>query len=86
MIDTHMIQRVALYLTLGILLSAFELTYETVGFWLVIALYWANEHMTERHSFEQGIATGIEMMTDMTEEQRADVIALVKQAQDDSNE
>ena len=87
MIDWSLVQRIALYTTLGLVLMSVDLSYEQVGFWCIVALYLANEHVTGRQCFERGVATGIEMMTDMTEQQRAEVMALVKEAQkDDDNE
>ena len=48
-----MIQRVALYLTLGILLDALGIEGATAGFWCTVALFWASEHMTRRVLIEQ---------------------------------
>ena len=41
-----MLTRIALYATLGTLLNALELNISTVGFWLVVGLFWASEHLT----------------------------------------
>ena len=83
MIDWALVQRLALYATLGLVLNSLDLNYEQVGFWCIVALYLANEHVQRRQGFELGMATGIEMMTDMTDEQRNEVMALIKQAQKD---
>ena len=82
-----MFTRIALYATLGVLCNSLELAWDTTGFWSIIAVFLAADWLARREGFEVGIAQGIEMMTDMTEQQRNDVMALVKQAQqDDDNE
>lgn len=48
-----MIQRIALYVTLGFLLDALGVGYDHWGFWCVVGLYWASEHMTRRELIEQ---------------------------------
>lgn len=41
-----MLTRIALYTTLGLVLYALELQFYTVGFWCVLGLFWAAEHLT----------------------------------------
>ena len=41
-----MLQRLALYTTLGWLMLALGQTVNTWGFWCVLALFWAAEHLT----------------------------------------
>lgn len=41
-----LVQRLALYSTLGWLLLALEQSWDTWGFWSVLALFWAAEHNT----------------------------------------
>ena len=48
-----MIQRIALYATLGFLLDALGVGYDHWGFWCVVGLYWAAEHLTRRELIEQ---------------------------------
>lgn len=48
-----MIQRIALYATLGLVLNVLEQQPDTWGFWLILALFWASEHMTRRELIEQ---------------------------------
>ena len=81
------LQRIAVYGALGLVLSAVEVTYDTWAFWCVAALFWASNYLERKDAFEVGLSNGIEMMTDMTEQQRNEVMALVKEAQkDDDNE
>ncbi len=48
-----MIQRIALYVTLGLVLDALGQSISSVGFWLIAALFWASEHMTRIELIEQ---------------------------------
>ena len=60
-----MITRIILYATLGMVLHYVGLDYDQVGFWLILALFWASEHTTRHetheHSFIQGMITYINM-------------------------
>ena len=81
-----MFTRIALYATLGVLCHSLELAWDTMGFWCIMAIFLAADILARREGFEVGVAQGIEMMTDMTDEQRNDVMALIKQAQKEDNE
>ena len=48
-----MLQRLALYATLGFLLDALGVNVDQWGFWCVLALFIASEHMTRRELIEQ---------------------------------
>jgi hypothetical protein len=81
------LQRMAIYGAMGIVLASVDLHWDMPVFWCTLALFWLSNYLERREGLEVGIASGIEMMADMTDEQRNEVIALVKQAQkDDDNE
>ncbi len=81
------LQRIAIYGALGIVLSSVDVHWDNPALWCTLVLFWLSNYLERREGLEVGLAQGIEMMSDMTEEQRAEVIALVKQAQkDDDNE
>ena len=48
-----MIQRIALYATLGYTLDFIGAGVTTLGFWCVVGLFWATETMTRRELLEQ---------------------------------
>ena len=48
-----MLQRIALYATLGFLLDALEVGWDHWGFWCMLGLFIASEHMTRRELIEQ---------------------------------
>ena len=81
------LQRIAVYAALGVVMTSVDLHWDTPAFWCTLALFWTSNYLERREGLEVGIASGIEMLADMTDEQRNEVIALVKQAQkDDDNE
>jgi hypothetical protein len=49
------LQRIALYTTLGLVLSAVGAEFNTWGFWCILALFWASEAITRREGYEQGM-------------------------------
>ena len=48
-----MIQRIALYATLGYILDAINSGFTTWSFWCILGLFWAAETMTRRELIEQ---------------------------------
>ena len=81
------LQRIAVYAALGLVLSSVDIHWDNPAFWCMITLLWLSNYLERREGLEVGIASGIEMMSNMSEQQRAEVIALVKEAQkDDDNE
>jgi len=50
-----MLQRIALYTTLGLVLSVLEIAWDTWAFWSIVALFWASETLTRREGYEAGM-------------------------------
>ena len=48
-----MLQRLALYATLGLVLDAMDQSITTAGFWCILALFIASEWLTRRETLEQ---------------------------------
>ena len=80
------LQRIAIAAGLGLTLDAAGAHLDTPWFWCALALFWVSNWVERQGGFVHGVAQGIEMMTDMSDQQRADVIALVKQAQKDDGD
>ena len=81
------LQRIAIYAALGLVLASVDIHWDNLALWCTLALFWTSNYLERREGLEVGIASGIEMMTDMSEQQRNEVMALVKEAQkDDDNE
>ena len=47
-----MLTRLALYTALGLTLNALEQSVASVGFWCVVGLFWAAEHLTRVETIE----------------------------------
>lgn len=50
-----MLQRIALYATLGFLLDSMGLTTSDDKFWMALALFWAADMLGRREGFDDGI-------------------------------
>ena len=73
-----MIQRLALYSTLGVLLDALGQDFATAGFWCVLALYVCAEHIARAEAFELGVAQGMDIYRNLTAEQRTAIDTILK--------
>ena len=49
------LQRIALYTTLGLVLNAVGAEFNTWAFWSILALFWASETITRREGYEAGM-------------------------------
>ena len=78
-----MLQRIALYAVLGLVLNAVGAEIDTWAFWSIVALFWASETLTRTEGFEQGVAAGITAYSQATESQRADLDKIVKSTHND---
>jgi hypothetical protein len=68
-----MIQRIALYTVLGLVLNAVGAEhnvdlFNTWGFWCILALFWAAETMTRREGYEAGMVFIATLPMDKLEE------------------
>jgi hypothetical protein len=81
--EANMIQRIALYTTLGLVLNAVGVLFDTWGFWCILALYWCSEAITRREGFDLGVAAGISAYSNANEQQRADLDKIVKSNHND---
>jgi hypothetical protein len=73
-----MIQRVALYGVLGLLLDALGHGVEDWGFWCVVVMYWALDLVSRQAGFEVGVVQGMAAYSQANEQQRADIDRIVK--------
>jgi hypothetical protein len=63
-----MLQRIALYTALGLVLSALGADFTHWGFWCVVGLFWASETLTRREGYEAGMVFIVSLPTDKLEE------------------
>ena len=78
-----MLQRIALYTVLGLVLNAVGAEFNTWGFWSILALFWASETITRREGFELGVAQGMNAYSQATPEQRAAIDKIIKDNNND---
>jgi hypothetical protein len=71
-----MIQRIALYATLGALLANLGHVWDTWGFWCVLALFWCSETITRRDGYEQGMVFIATLPMDKLEEIKREIARL----------
>ncbi len=63
-----MIQRIALYTVLGLVLNAVGAEFNTWGFWCILALFWGSETLTRREGYEAGMVFIATLPMDKLEE------------------
>jgi hypothetical protein len=80
------LQRLAIALVLGLALMAMGHTIASWEFWSVLALLWASNFLHYQDGFETGVVHGMEIIADMTEEQRVDLIKTVRAVQQENRE
>jgi hypothetical protein len=85
MYASGMIQRTALLATLFLVLSQLDQTASQWGFWAITALFIAYGWLNTAEGVELGVAAGLEVWTDLTEEQRKELIELVKTTRDNND-
>jgi hypothetical protein len=76
-----MLQRLALYATLGALLSAVGHNWDTWQFWCFLGLFWASEHLTRKETQEWARAEGITAYLNMTPADQQRLKDLLKQVE-----
>jgi hypothetical protein len=74
-------QRIVLYFTLGMVLSAIEITLFHWAFWCILALFWVSEYMVRKGTEEQARAEGISMFLNMNSNEQNRIKKLHQQAQ-----
>ena len=77
-----MLQRIALYTVLGLVLNAVGADWNTWGFWSILALFWAAETMTRREGYEAGMVFIATLPMDKLEE----IKRAIKQIEDNAKD
>jgi hypothetical protein len=81
-----MIERMALYLTLAVVLGQLDQSASQWGFWAITALFIAYGWLNTQEGVEQGVSRGLNIWVDLTEEQRKELIELVKTVEKEHND
>jgi hypothetical protein len=77
-----MLQRIALYTVLGLVLNAVGAEFNTWGFWSILALFWASEVLTRREGYEAGMVFIATLPMDKLEE----IKRAIKQIEDNAKD
>lgn len=86
MYASSMIQRTALLATLFLVLSQLDQTATQWGFWAIIALFVAYGWLSTQEGVEQGVAAGLNIWAGLTDEQRKELLELVKTVEKEHND
>lgn len=78
-------QRIALYFTLGMLLTLLDITVFVWHFWAIMALFWCSEHLTRRETKETAMAEGISRFLNMSTSEQNEIKRIHQQIQRESN-
>ena len=81
-----MIQRIALYATMGMLLNALGHTWDSWGFWCVLAMFWSSELITRREQHEQSYVQGILMFIALDAQQQQQLVKAIQQLENAHND
>jgi hypothetical protein len=68
-----MLQRIALYTALGLVLSALGADFTHWGFWCVVGLFWASETLTRREGYEAGMVFMAELSLEQLEKIKREI-------------
>ena len=75
------LQRLAIAFALSMTLLAIGHPIGSWEFWCILALLMSSNYLHYRDGFETGVVHGMEIIADMTDAQRADMIKTVKAGQ-----
>ena len=81
-----MIERIALYATLGLVLQQLDQSATQWGFWAVLGLFVAYGWLNTQEGVEQGVAAGLSVWADLSDEQRKELLELVKTVEREHND
>ena len=81
-----MIQRIALYATLGMLCNVLGHAWDTWQFWSIVGLFWASEHITRREQHEQSYVEGILMFISLDTQQQQQLVKAIQQVENKYND
>jgi hypothetical protein len=80
-----LLQRFALYTTLGLVLVTMGMTAGDWQFWCVLALFWSSEFLTRQETKEQAMAEGIAAYLNMSIEDQNKIKKVHRDAMKDTD-
>jgi hypothetical protein len=79
-------QRIAVYFSLGMVLSTVEVTVFVWQFWCILALFWVVEFMVRKGTEEQAMAEGITRYLNMNSVDQERIKKIHRDAMKENNE
>ena len=77
------LQRAAIAVTLGLVLMAMGLGIDSWGFWCVLAMLLCSNHLHYIQGVEQGVVSTMDMVADLTDTQRTELLDLVRKVREE---
>lgn len=74
-----MILRLVLYATLGTTCSVLGYTWDSWQFWSFLGLFWAAQKLAEDDGYKIGVAQGVQIYMNMTEQQQQELRTKLKE-------
>lgn len=81
-----MLERVALYITLALVLYTVSIEANGWTFWAIMALFWCSEHLTRRETELVAMAEGISKYLNMTLEEQNKIKKIHQEAMKEKND
>lgn len=70
--------RIALYATLGLLLSSLNITTDNIGFWAVLSLLLCSDYVARYEGHQLGFVHGIHSYLNMNDAEKEDMLKIIK--------
>lgn len=80
------IQRIALYATMGMLLNALGHTWDSWGFWCVLVMFWGSDLIARMEQHQQSYVEGILMYIQLPVDQQQELVTAIKQVESKYND
>jgi hypothetical protein len=81
-----MLQRIVLYIALGLVLSTLDTTVVNWEFWAILALFWSAERLTRLEAQEEAMARGVQIYLSSSAEQQKKIRDAYQQDQEAQND
>ena len=81
-----MMTRIALYLALGLTLTALGATITGWEFWSTLALFWASERLAKQEQHEHSYVEGILMFIALDTQAQQELVKAIKQVEQQHND
>jgi hypothetical protein len=81
-----MLQRIILYIALGLVISTLDTTVFDWEFWAILALFWSAERLTRLEAQEEAMARGVQIYLSSSAEQQKNLRDAYQKDQEAQND